>query len=454
MFPARAEWVVDTRLATTLAMVGERLMSRAGCFGCHEVAGHEDDQPIGTELTPEGIKDLHQLDFGGVDKKLIPHTRVSFFRNKLTHPRVYDWAKVKYWPDKLRMPRFNFRWDDQEPVWPEPESEEEIEKAEARMPWVSTRGAVAAVVAGLVEEPIKAGAIFHPDEYQKDIVAGRRVVKRYGCNNCHTLEGQKGLLWHLRMEADPNTGDLPPNLFTQGWRTQSEWLLKFLKQPFDLRPIVNINMPRFGLNDEEATALVRYFIRLGGRDRNLITPNPDSILKGRSFVDPARYPGQMIKSEHDGSSIGPVHDAVTEARLLFDTINCNKCHLPLGTPGADPNDGGVAPSFELSSERLRQQWVRMLLNNPEHLISGTKMPSAYPARAEFGRETLPQYRAFQFHLRDEARWQALYRAGKGGDEEKLNEALTELAEVQMDALADYVIHHYRPPAPPTEPGGR
>ena len=44
--------------------LGEKMINRYGCFGCHLVPGYEKAQPIGTELTEEGSKDIARLDFG------------------------------------------------------------------------------------------------------------------------------------------------------------------------------------------------------------------------------------------------------------------------------------------------------------------------------------------------------------------------------------------------------
>jgi cytochrome c2 len=394
----------ERRLGTVLAMVGERLMSRNGCFGCHAVAGHEFDNPIGTELTRHGVKDLHQLDFGRLGH-LVHHSRADYYRTKITYPRIFDSGRVNPWFDVLRMPRFNFRSDDP----PAGASAEERRRS------ASTRALVTGILLGQVKEPILPGAMHHPTEYEADVIAGRRVVKRYGCNNCHTIEGKKGFLWGLRTAENPNTADVPPNLFTQGLRTQSEWLFKFLREPKSLRPIVSAHMPKFGLSPAEAEAVVRYFIRLTGEERGIFIPNPDSRLDA---------------------------EGVAQAKGLFDAINCNKCHLPKGTPGADPQDGGVAPSFALARERLRAVWVRALLNDPKRLIHNTKMPQAWTSKTGYGRVVLPQYEEFRFHLERDPAWKADFESS---DPERKNEAEKRLAEVQMEALTDYLIHHYQPP---------
>src|SRR5215472_7931049 len=82
---------------------GEKLIAHYGCFGCHQIPGFEDAKPIGTELTEEGSKAVHRLDFGFLH---IPHTRQDWFRTKLANPRVYDRDRARGWEEKLRMPNF------------------------------------------------------------------------------------------------------------------------------------------------------------------------------------------------------------------------------------------------------------------------------------------------------------------------------------------------------------
>jgi hypothetical protein len=55
---------------------GERLIARYGCFGCHNIEGFQELQPIGTGLGQAGTKLLGQLDFGFMD---IEHTRSAWY---------------------------------------------------------------------------------------------------------------------------------------------------------------------------------------------------------------------------------------------------------------------------------------------------------------------------------------------------------------------------------------
>jgi hypothetical protein len=431
--------------ALMLAKLGEKLMARNGCFGCHEVKGHELDQPIGTELSNHGAKDLHQLEFGFVHA--VPHSRAGFYRTKITHPRIWDAGRTKRWTDQLKMPRFNFRMDD------------------GQKDLVSTRAAVAGIILGQVNtasEPIKPEAWYHPDASRRDIIAFRRVVERYGCNNCHPLEGQMSTIWrYLGAPSEAMPGEDPtawpaatpfdlkfvvPALFAQGERTKTGWLHNFLQHPTNLRPMVRQRMPEFELNDQEADALVAGFQRLAGiKIRNRY--DPESSLAGREYAEAVEI--QVRDGSGAVTATRSVRDAASEAEFLFDTINCNKCHLPKGSPGADPNDGGVAPPLQLAARRLSKAWVMALLNEPTHLIRGTAMISPWQ-RSGYGRVIDPAYAPFQFQLRDDAAWQALWKASDQGKKPgpERDEATRRLVEVQREALADYVLHHYSWPRKP------
>lgn len=429
-----------------LARVGEKLMARNGCFGCHEVKGHEEDQPIGTELSTWGNKDLHQLDFGYVHA--VPHTRAAFARTKITHPRVWDQGRSLRWTDRLRMPRFNFRMDDHEEGL------------------LSTRASVTGIVLGLVNEPIKEGALYKPDEATRDIIRFRRVVERYSCNSCHPIEGQLSVLWRFLGSpqdfAPDETPDdfapsaafdlkyVPPNLFGQGHRTQADWLQQWLREPHDLRPMVRQRMPRFELSVAEADALVAGFQRLAGVTYR-VTPQPASGIAARIYAAPVEI--QVTDASGKTVAARTVSDAVEEAEFLFDTINCNKCHLPKGSPGSDPTDGGVAPPLKYAQQRLGREWVNYLLHDPQHLIKGTAMVSPW-GRSGYGRVIDKAYQPFQFELRDDPAWQALWKESEQGTKPgpARDQATKRLFEVQREALSDYVTHHYSwPRSQPAEP---
>lgn len=63
----------------------------------------------------------------------------------------------------------------------------------------------------------------------------------------------------LYKEAKNARAALPPPLIREGEKVQPAWLFGFLKNPFAVRPMTVLRMPRFNLSDEEAQALVNYF---------------------------------------------------------------------------------------------------------------------------------------------------------------------------------------------------
>ena len=52
--------------------LGQRAISRYGCFSCHDIKGFEKAQSIGTDLSEEGSKLVTRLDFAFITD--IPHT--------------------------------------------------------------------------------------------------------------------------------------------------------------------------------------------------------------------------------------------------------------------------------------------------------------------------------------------------------------------------------------------
>src|SRR5471030_1959630 len=104
---ANADYMDDANLKNQ----GLSLVRNYGCAGCHEIAGLEEEQRIGTELTKEGSKPTERLDFALLGHKAEDegwYTHKGFFEHKLENPAVYDTGKEKAKQDRLKMPNFNF----------------------------------------------------------------------------------------------------------------------------------------------------------------------------------------------------------------------------------------------------------------------------------------------------------------------------------------------------------
>ncbi|HEY7820912.1 MAG TPA: cytochrome c, partial [Vicinamibacteria bacterium] len=212
---------------------GERLILRYGCFGCHDIKGFENAQKIGVDLSTWGSKMVTRLDFGYVD---IDHTRKAWLEQKLRAPRSYDTGKVKSPPEKLKMGYFGF-------------TDQEIET-------------VSRNVLSLVRDEL-------PREARKNLSANeaygeraRKLIHEYNCRGCHLVDGFGGGIY----ETIPDTGMRPPNLNTQGARTQADWLFSFLKAPSTVRFWLNVRMPTFHFADEEANTVVQGFMAMEATD--------------------------------------------------------------------------------------------------------------------------------------------------------------------------------------------
>lgn len=175
-----------------LLYVGEKSISRLGCFGCHSISGYENAKPIGTPLNGWGSKSPTKLDFGhiteylidqpehdgkrdGTDEyyseKLTEHTRMGFLYQKLHRPRSYDYKKtnenLKDWDDRLRMPQFTWANDD------------------------SAIEEVMTFVLGLVEGKVNSKYLPDYNPQKAALAEGRKLIDRFNCKGCHVLEMPK-----------------------------------------------------------------------------------------------------------------------------------------------------------------------------------------------------------------------------------------------------------------------
>jgi cytochrome c2/archaellum component FlaC len=300
--------------------LGQQTILKYGCFSCHDIEGFEDAKPIGTELTAEGSKPVHQFDFGHVH---LPHNRADWVRTKILRPRIFDHGKepVKTYNELLKMPDFGM-------------SEREAQ-------------AVLANVLGFTKESVVATRKAGNGSRTAALVEGRKLITRYNCQGCHLIEGEGHAI--KSMITDP--AFLPPNLAAEGARVQGDWLFSYLHDPgqVKMRPWLTVRMPTFGFTDEQANSLIGYF----------------NAREERSpFISP--FPGHDTRSAAVGQAV-------------FEMFQCAKCH-PAGpvAPGGVTSAGDLAPSLLLAQDRLRWDWVPSWIKDPQEWVPGTRMPSFFP----------------------------------------------------------------------------
>jgi mono/diheme cytochrome c family protein len=309
-----AKWNPDQKQTE----LGQRAISRYGCFSCHDIKGFEKAQPIGTDLSEEGSKLVTRLDFAFITD--IPHTsKTAWFRTKLHDPRIFDKGRVLLPLEKLRMPNYDF-------------SDTEVQRL------------LTAIMSFQREIQPPAALPTRSAKYDYQ-VGGRTLVHRRNCVGCHIIEGDGGDF--VKLVADASLG--PPMLTPEGARVQPDWLYAFLRGPITIRPWLNVRMPTFGLDDPSLNGVIRYF----GAVSNTIGPFQTHELRTASASD----------------------DAI--GKQMFELLKCQQCHV-LGAIPKDQPTANLAPDLRMAPERLNPDWILDWLKKPSDILPGTRMPAFWP----------------------------------------------------------------------------
>ena len=311
-------------------MLGAQAISHYGCHGCHEIAGFETAQRIGTELTREGSKYVDQFDFGFVD---LPRERHAWLFQKLKDPRIFDDGKVKRPDEKLKMPNFHL-------------SDEEAD-------------ALVTLLLGLKVDEVAPELRNQLDAREVAEQKGWRLARNYNCTGCHLVEGRGGDIrpWIVKIKARDGIGKdealafSPPNLQTEGAKVQSEWLFRFLKNVEPIRPWLQVRMPSFPFTDVEANTVTQFFAALE------TSPFPHVDYR-HGFRLPA----------------GRAAEAAKLASKEY--LNCLSCHQYGSQRPTAPRDSW-APDLAMARTRLRHDWIQRWLADPQKISPGTRMPSFF-----------------------------------------------------------------------------
>jgi cytochrome c2 len=308
-------------LADKKMFLGEKLVNHYGCYSCHAIDGFEKAPNIGPELTYEGSKDLLKFSFENLD---IPQTRHDWIYTKIRTPRIWDVGKERSFASKTRMPHFG----------------------------VTHEQAVAmtAIVIGYENKKVADEAMFKVDGRQEQIIAGHRQIHKHNCIGCHAMEkpdvGRGGeVLAHY--PDDITLG--PPKLYTQGRKTQPDWLYGYLMNTdLMIRPWLEIRMPQFQMTEKQANTYTQYF----------------------AAYDKAQFP-------FVGDHYAPLSSSDTaQAAKLFEALGCLTCHGVV-KPGGDVSQ--AAPHLDNVKHRLQGAWLVDWLRNPQAIMPGTRMPSLWPS---------------------------------------------------------------------------
>ena len=297
--------------------VGTKSINFYGCYTCHSIDGFEDAKPIGVELTQEGSKPLNTLDFGHIHS--IGHNNFSWFEQKLANPRIFDRDKIVAPEDKSRMPNFYFK----------PEEIEAI--TTAILGFNSLKYSSDMLIENLVDD--------------KNVFKGYSLIQQYNCQGCHLIEDFGGQI----VDAIGAPEYSPPNLNSQGVKTQPDWLFSFFNNPTIIRPNLQVRMPSFTMfDDDDWNSVIGAFQHM--ENHNLSFENTHLV---------------------DVNSV-----EFRAADKLHEFGACNNCHFYGEVkPIQDPSTW--APNLALTKERLRPEWVVEWLRDPQKIMPGTKMPAPY-----------------------------------------------------------------------------
>jgi len=296
--------------------VAKKSINYYGCYTCHTVDGFENGKPIGVELTTEGSKPLDKLDFGHIHD--IAHTNYAWFEQKLANPRIFDKHKIVAHEDKLRMPNFYFK-------------PEEIE-------------AIVTAILGFTSNKVSDNKITYNLVEDKAVFEGYSLINKYNCQGCHVIDGFGGQVADIIGKLEYS----PPNLNTQGSKTQPDWLFQFFNNPTMIRPNIQVKMPSFDFTDSQWNAIIKAFQHMD--ERSLLLEGDFSVNNRTS----------KFKAGEKLHAFGA----------------CNNCHF-YGDQFPKQGAQTWAPNLALTKDRLRPEWVVRWLDNPNVIMPGTKMPAPY-----------------------------------------------------------------------------
>jgi nitric oxide reductase subunit C len=231
-----------------------------------------------------GVKPTYSLDLG--KRTDLPLDLPPYLNAKLTAPRSFF--------DNLRMPVFKLN-DKQ----------------------------VTAIVTALLscggEDELPAAWILPAKTLSRPSLHGAiaRLLDRYACLTCHTIEGFGG--------------PVAPELSVLGSQLETDWIKEYLGVPFSRRPILMERMPNLFLSQAEKDTLIQYF--------KLVFVSDEIDREAGEVQSPERI--------ERGKS------------LFYERFACYGCHQVGG------HGGYVGPPLDGAGKRLKAQWVRKWLENPQ-----------------------------------------------------------------------------------------
>jgi mono/diheme cytochrome c family protein len=176
--------------------------------------------------------------------------------------------------------------------------------------------------------------------------AARQALARFRCLACHHKDGEGGLApagrgQLLKVEKTDNVEAVtPPSLTGVGHKLTTPWLRQMLAGG-QSRPWMALRMPQFGAAN--VAALPEGLASLEGaeaeEEARKVVPTAAQVEAGRRMVGPKGF-------------------------------GCVGCHDLAGATGS----GARGPDLALMTHRVRHDWYRRWLQQPQRMQPGTRMP--------------------------------------------------------------------------------
>lgn len=325
---------------------GRHVLEKYNCAGCHILdmerwdiayAPNEFDQPPTTtdypfvrpEFTPEQIKASLTADRRGLlhaDLHGMPARD-----EKTGEPRMVDAEGVPIEPDDKESPRF-YEFVPYQPA---------LVGGVPRMIGVQTLRIAAAPNGGPARGKSYPGRGGDLAKYlYPRVIAQEKTV-------------------NPNVVATEAWGWLPPPLDHEGAKVQTDWLHDFLMDPTAIRPAVVLRMPNFHMSSDEASKLVDYF----AAKSNSEFPYEYNLRRRRGYI-----------AELEQSHPALLNDAM---KIVTNGNYCVKCHS-LGDYQVHGSPKGLGPNLDQVYRRLRPDYLRRWLANPQRTLPYTSMPVNIP----------------------------------------------------------------------------
>jgi cytochrome c2 len=158
-------------------------------------------------------------------------------------------------------------------------------------------------------------------------------------------------------------GWLPPPLHHEGEKVQTDWLHDFLMDPIALRPAVVMRMPNFQMSGDEASKLVNYFAA-------------KSNVEFPYEYNNRRRGGYLARLEESHPQL--LDDSM---KIVTDGNYCVKCHS-IGDYEVRGAVKTLGPDLDQVYRRMRPDYVRRWIANPQRILPYTGMPVNIPYAAD------------------------------------------------------------------------